>query len=48
MMWIRRLFCKHEWKFIRTIKVLGDDGRYLYNESAYRCEKCLKLHRDNV
>lgn len=39
---IKRLFCKHNYKFVRNI--YGDEVRYLgWKRSEWKCSKCGKI-----
>jgi hypothetical protein len=41
MNWIKQLFCKHDYLFVRNI--YGDEIRYSgYNRSLAKCTKCGK------
>lgn len=43
MKWIKRLFCKHEYEFVRNI--YGDEINQLnYKRSECKCKKCGKLN----
>ena len=45
---IKRLFCKHDYKFVRNI--YGDEIRYVgWKRSEWKCSKCGKIKlKDNL
>lgn len=46
MMWLRQLFCKHEWEYSHQLDTYWG-GSLCRNWFVFRCIKCMKTHRIN-
>ena len=42
---LKRLFCKHDYRFVRNI--YGDEINYLNKRSEWKCSKCGKRKYSN-